>query len=325
MPSLIIASASRSSPRIFIYHSSHIILIPSSFHSIILAFFTFPLIHFTMVLFAISSKLIFTHFIYHTLLFIIPSSYPSYFDSITLITTHPCFSFSFASMFSIHSLPSIPISFFLSVTSITLTLIHFHSNPLILYHFIIPIHFLSLFWLFILTRSVVSSSFIIHRSFISCNYILIHLFHTLHPIHLFSSLPIIVSQLWDQYHVCLDSYYHIFICCVDRKHSLSIRRNRFCLWCMIREQQHRMMRKWENEYLRIGGNRCAISSNHRSRFHWMITEGYLHQSNTKSILSRITEPIYLKFWSFPLNSVNEGRSIHSSTHSISLRIVNVFL
>ena len=30
-----------------------------------------------MVLFAISSKLIFTHFIYHTLVFIIPSSFPS--------------------------------------------------------------------------------------------------------------------------------------------------------------------------------------------------------------------------------------------------------
>ena len=103
MPSLIISFASRSSPRIFIYHSSHIILIPSSFHSIILAFFTFPLIHFTMVLFAISSKLIFTHFIYHTLLFINQSSFPSYFTSITLIITHHCFSFLIASMFSIHS------------------------------------------------------------------------------------------------------------------------------------------------------------------------------------------------------------------------------
>ena len=41
MSSLIISSASRSSPRISIYHSSHIILIPSSFHSIILAFFHF--------------------------------------------------------------------------------------------------------------------------------------------------------------------------------------------------------------------------------------------------------------------------------------------
>ena len=86
-----------------------------------------------------------------------------------------------------------------------------------------------------------------------------------------------------------------------------------------------MIRKWENAYLRIGGNRCTRSSLHQSRFHWMIIEGYLHQSNAKSILSRITEPIYLKLKSFPLNCVNEGRSIHSSTHSISLRIVNVFL
>ena len=145
MPLLIISSASPSSPRIFIYHSSHIILIPSSFHSINLAFFTFPLIHFTMVLFAISSKLIFYHFIYHTLVFIIPSSFPSYFTSITLITTHPCFSFSFASMFSIHSFPSIPIPFFLSATSFTLTPIHFRSNPLIPFHFIIFIHLLFFF------------------------------------------------------------------------------------------------------------------------------------------------------------------------------------
>ena len=160
MPYLIISSASRSSPRIFIYHSSHIILIPFSFYSVILAFFTFPLIHFTMVLFAISSKLIFTHFIYHTLLFIIPSSFPSFFNSITLITTHLCFSFPFAYMFSIHSFPSIPISFFFSVTSITLTLIHFHSNTLIPFHSIILIHFLSLFWLIVLSRSVVLCYFI---------------------------------------------------------------------------------------------------------------------------------------------------------------------
>ena len=145
MPSLIISSASRSSPRIFIYHSSHIILIPFSFHSIILAFFTFPLIHFTMVLFAISSKLIFTHFIYHTLLFIIPFSFHSYFNSITVITTHLCFSFSFASMFSIHSFPSIPIPFFLSTTSIILTSLHFLSNPLIPFHLIVPLHMLFLF------------------------------------------------------------------------------------------------------------------------------------------------------------------------------------
>ena len=95
-------------------------------------------------------------------------------------------------------------------------------------------------------------------------------------------------------------------------------------WCSSPKQQHRVMRKWENGYLRIGGNRCSWSSYYRSWFQWMIIEGYLHQSNTKSILSRITEPIHPKLQSCPLNSVNEGRSIHTSTHSISLRIVNVF-
>ena len=170
MPFLIISSASRSSPHISIYHSSHIILIPFSFHSIILAFFTFPLIHFTMVLFAISSKLIFTHFMYHTLLFIIPSSFPSYFNSITLITTHLFFSFPFASLFSIHLFSSIPIPVFLSVTSITLTLIHFHSIPLIPFHLIVPLHMLFLFWLFILMRFVVPCS--------SLSTALIHLIQT---------------------------------------------------------------------------------------------------------------------------------------------------
>ena len=38
-------------------------------------------------------------------------------------------------------------------------------------------------------------------------------------------------------------------------------------WCNSLYQWHRMMRKWENGYLRIGGNRCSGSSNHRSRFH----------------------------------------------------------
>ena len=106
--------------------------------------------------------------------------------------------------------------------------------------------------------------------------------------------------------------------------GMGIRRICFCFWWLIREQWHRMIRKGENGYLRIGGNRCSWSSNHRSWFHWMIIEGYLHQSNTKSILSRITEPIFSKL-SSPLNCVNEGRSIHSSAYSISLRIVNVFL
>ena len=157
MYSLIISSASHSSPRIFNYHSSHIFLFRSSFHSIIFAFFTFPLIHFT--------------------------------------------------------------------------------------------------------------------------------------IHIVSSLLIYVSQLWNLYHVFSDCCYPLFFWCVDKKHFQSIRRNRFCLWWLIREQSHRMMRKWENGYLWVGGNRSGRSCNHRSWFHQMIIEGYLHQSNTKSILSRITDPI----------------------------------
>ena len=233
MPSLIISSASRSSPRIFIYHSSHIILIPSSFHSIILAFFTFPLIHFTMVLFAISSKLIFTHFIYHTLLFIIPSSFPSYFTSITFITTHPCFSFSFASMFSIHLFPShsssqpLPSHSLLSI-----------SIPILSFHFISSFSFISYSsfdstFSHVQWYSVTSSPTLFH--FIH-SYYYSSLFHPTHPIHVVSSLLIFVSLLWVLYHVCSDTRYRMFICCVDRKHSLSIRRICFCVWWLIREQ-----------------------------------------------------------------------------------------
>ena len=107
--------------------------------------------------------------------------------------------------------------------------------------------------------------------------------------------------------------------------GMGIRRTCFCFWWLIREQQHRRIRKWENGYLRIGVNRCSGSSNHRIGYHQMIIEGYLHQPNTISILSKNTEPIYLKLLLLPLKSVNEGRSIHPSTYSISLRIVNVFL
>ena len=205
------------------------------------------------------------------------------------------------------------------------TFISIHSH-LILFHFIISIHSLSLYWLIIFnvqwyshtSLSITLFHFIYSHSHLS-------IFHPTHTIHLISSLLIYVSLLWDQYHVCFYTPYRIIICCFDRKHSLSIRRNRFCLWWQIRERQHRMMRKWESEYLWVGGNRCSRSMHNRSGFHWMLIEGYLHQSNTKSILSRITDPIFLKFLSSPLNSVNEGRSIHSSSHSFSLRIVNVFL
>ena len=83
-----------------------------------------------MVLFAISSKLIFTHFIHHTLLFIIPYSFPSYFTSITLITTHPCYSFLLSSMFFMHPFPSLSSSQPLpshSLLSIFISILSFHS------------------------------------------------------------------------------------------------------------------------------------------------------------------------------------------------------
>ena len=94
-----------------------------------------------MVLFAISSKLIFTHFIYHTLLFIIPSSFNSYFTSITLITTHPCFSLPFAFLFFMHPFPSHSSSQPLpshSLLSISIPILSFHSIasfPFICYSF----------------------------------------------------------------------------------------------------------------------------------------------------------------------------------------------
>ena len=83
-----------------------------------------------MVLFAISSKLIFYHFIYHTLLFIIPSSFPSYFTSITIITTLLCCSFLLSSIFSIHSFPFHssyqPLQSH-SLLSISIPILSFHS------------------------------------------------------------------------------------------------------------------------------------------------------------------------------------------------------
>ena len=94
-----------------------------------------------MVLFAISSKLIFTHFIYNIPLFIIPSSFNSYFTSITLITTHPCCSFLLSSMFFMHPFPSLSSSQPLpshSVLSIFIPILSFHSIaslPFICYSF----------------------------------------------------------------------------------------------------------------------------------------------------------------------------------------------
>ena len=82
-----------------------------------------------MVLFAISSKLIFTHFIYNIPLFIIPSSFNSYFNSVTLITTLLCCSFLLSSMFFMHPFPSLSSSQPLpshSVLSIPISILSFH-------------------------------------------------------------------------------------------------------------------------------------------------------------------------------------------------------
>ena len=84
------------------------------------------------------------------------------------------------------------------------------------------------------------------------------------------------------------------------------------------------MMKWENEYLRIGGNRCNRNS-HWIWFHWMIIEGYLVLSITKWPLSRITESTFLRMNEVPMNLLSKGRSIDSSFHSIPLLIVIVFL
>ena len=112
---------------------------------------------------------------------------------------------------------------------------------------------------------------------------------------------------------------------INETEATRIRETSFCFWWLIQEQEHRMMMRWENEYLRIEGNRSSRSNHYQIGFHWMILEGYLYQSITKWILSRITEPIAQKLTPSPLKLVNEGRSIHSSFHSFSLRIVSVFL
>ena len=123
-------------------HSNHIPCLFSSSHMHHAHHLVYSsIIHSTSSSFHPPSIPSFSHFI---VMITKSESFPSFFNSITLITTRLYFSFSFASMFSIHSFPSIPIPFFLSHTSFTLTLIHFHSSPLIPFHL--------LFWLHILSR-----------------------------------------------------------------------------------------------------------------------------------------------------------------------------
>ena len=68
----------------------------------------------------------------------------------------------------------------------------------------------------------------------------------------------------------------------------------------------------QNDYYRIQQNRCSRSSYYRSWFHWMLIEGYLHQSASKSILSSVIVPMFWKLYWLPTKDVSEGRSIHSS-------------
>ena len=178
MSSLIISSASRSSPRIFIYHSSHIILIPSSFHSIILAFFTFPLIHFTMVLFAISSKLIFTHLSYALI-------HHSYLLSFLFHLHHPhhhwYLLFILIRFYGLYS--SISIHFHLIISFSHFNLTHYFPFPFQYSHSIPFHHFHSFTCPYLTLHSCAFNNallFINRHSFISSISILIPLFSILH-------------------------------------------------------------------------------------------------------------------------------------------------
>ena len=154
-----------------------------------------------MVLFAISSKLIFTHFIHHTLLFIIPYSFPSYFTSITLITTLSWFSLSFASMFFMHPFPSHSSSQPLpshSLLSISIPILSFHSIssfPVICY-FSFDSSFSHVQWYhppsLSSLHSVFTHSYAFHR-FLS---LIPFLFYGADLIHLISSLLTLITSLY---------------------------------------------------------------------------------------------------------------------------------
>ena len=131
-----------------------------------------------LVLFSISSKLIFTHFIYYTLLFIIPSSFPSYFTSITLITTHSCHSFLLSSI-------SIPILSFHSIASFPFICYSFFDSSFSLVQWYLPPSLSSL-------HSVFTHSYAFHR-FLS---LIPFLFYGADRIHLISSLLILITSLY---------------------------------------------------------------------------------------------------------------------------------
>ena len=86
-----------------------------------------------------------------------------------------------------------------------------------------------------------------------------------------------------------------------------------------------MIMKWENDYLRIEWNRCKRSNDHWNGFHWMSTEGYLHQSITKltTIQSHWTD--ILEVVSISFYTSQWGKIYSFINLSNPLRIVNEFL
>ena len=78
------------------------------------------------------------------------------------------------------------------------------------------------------------------------------------------------------------------------------------------ESWRRIVMIRENDYYRIQPNRCIGSCCCRNWFRWMCSESHLHQSTSKSILSRVIVPMFWKLYCPPLKDVNEGRSIYSS-------------
>ena len=81
---------------------------------------------------------------------------------------------------------------------------------------------------------------------------------------------------------------------------------------MHKRPWHRIVMIRQNDYYSIQQNRCIGSCSYRIQLRWMCSESHLHQSTSKSILSRVIVPIFWKLYRPPLKDVSEGRSIHLS-------------
>ena len=86
----------------------------------------------------------------------------------------------------------------------------------------------------------------------------------------------------------------------------------FYPWDTHEESWHRIIMIRQSDYYRIQPNRCIGSCSYRNWLRWMCSESHLHQSTSKSILSRLIVPMFWKLYCPPLKDVSEGRSIHSS-------------